>query len=106
VAQWLASLVGPKGDTGPSARVSLPNITLAGQILVGVLAGPRKHTVACTGAQAGDVLVLTPVASMPAGYMQGDACCLVAGQIEVTLYAPAVTLLANYSVAFKVTAIR
>jgi hypothetical protein len=105
-AQWLASLKGDKGDAGPSAKVSLPNVTLAGTIALGVLAGPRKHTVDCAGALAGDVLTLTPAASMPAGYMLGDAVCLVKDRLEVTLYTPQVTLLANYSITVRVTAIR
>jgi hypothetical protein len=43
---------------------------------------------------------------MPTGYMLGDARCAVAGQIEVSVYLPAVTLLANYSIPVKITAVR
>jgi len=102
-AQGLAGTAGP---TGPSAKVALPNVTLTGTIAVGVLAAPRSQTLACTGAVVGDVLVMTPVNAMPAGYMLGDIRCATAGQVEVTLYAPAVTLLATYSIPIKVTAIR
>jgi hypothetical protein len=102
-AQWIASL---KGNTGPSARVSLPNVTLSGTIALGVLAGPRTQTLPCAGAQVGDVLVMTPVNAMPAGYMLGDIRCATANTVEATLYAPAVSLLASYSIPIKVTAIR
>ena len=114
------AIVGPKGDrgepgvagigiqgpTGPSPKVSLPDITIAGTIAVGVLAGPRLHTIACSGALTTDAFVLTPAATMPVGYMLGDARCKTAGQLEVTLYLPAVALLASYSIPVKVTAVR
>ena len=101
-----AGTTGATGATGPSAKIALPSVTLAGSIAVGVLAGPRSQTLACTGAIVGDVLVMTPVNAMPAGYMLGDIRCATAGTVEVTLYAPTVTLLANYSIPIKVTAIR
>lgn len=81
-------------------------MTLTGTILVSALAGPRSQTLACSGAIVGDVLVMTPVNAMPTGYLLGDIRCGTAGQIEVTLYTPSVTLLANYSIQVKVTAIR
>jgi len=95
---------GAKGDTGPSAKVALPNVTLAGTIVLGFLAGSIKFTVSCAGAQVGDVLVLTPANTMPAGFLLGDARCGTAGQIEVSLYAPAI--IGAYSIVVKVTAIR
>lgn len=105
-ATGAAGAAGATGATGPSAKIALPNVTLAGTIAIGVLAGPRSQTLACGGALVGDVLVMTPVGAMPAGYMLGDARCAVAGQVEITLYTPAVALLANYSIPIKVTAIR
>jgi len=101
-----AGATGATGATGPSAKIALPSVTLAGSIAVGVLAGPRSQTLACVGAVVGDVLVMTPMNAMPAGYMLGDIRCATAGTVEVTLYAPAVTLLASYSIPIKVTAIR
>lgn len=98
--------IGLTGATGPSAKVALPNVTLTGTIAIGVLAGPRSQTLACAGAVVGDILVMNPVNAMPAGYMLGDIRCATAGQVEVTLYTPAVTLLANYSIPIRVTAIR
>ncbi len=97
---------GATGPTGPSAKVALPNITLTGTIAVGVLAGPRTQTLACAGALTTDSIVLNPVNAMPAGYLLGDVRCSSAGQLEVTLYTPAVTLLASYSIPVRVTAIR
>ncbi len=97
---------GDTGPTGPSAKVALPNITLTGTIAVGVLAGPRTQTLACAGALTTDSIVLNPVNAMPAGYLLGDVRCSSAGQLEVTLYTPAVTLLASYSIPVRVTAIR
>lgn len=98
--------IGLTGPTGPSAKVALPNITLTGSIAIGVLAGPRSQTLACPGAVVGDILIINPVNAMPAGYMLGDVRCATANQVEVTLYTPAVALLANYSIPVRVTAIR
>lgn len=90
-----------------SEVAALPNITLSGSILLSALAGPKKHVVACVGALPGDRFgQLVPVASMPAGYMLGDIACLVADQVEVTVYLPSVTLLTNYSISVRVTALR
>lgn len=94
------------GPTGPSAKVSLPDITISGTIAVGLLAGPKTHTISCAGAQVTDSFVLTPAGTMPTGYMLGDVRCKSAGQLEVSLYLPQVALLANYSIPVKVTAIR
>ncbi len=97
---------GSTGPAGPSAKVSLPDITISGTIAVGLLAGPKTHTIACAGALVTDSFVLTPAGTMPTGYMLGDVRCKSAGQLEVSLYLPQVALLANYSIPVKVTAIR
>lgn len=89
-----------------SARVPLPNVTLSGTILLGVLAGPRSQSLPCIGALPTDQFVITPVSALPAGYMLGDAFCATAGQITISLYTPAVTLLTNYSIPVRVAAFR
>lgn len=101
IAQMTADIQAAK-----NAVKALPNVTAAGQILLSALAGPRKHTLACVGAVAGDRLYITPVATMPAGYMLGDVFCPANDSIEVSVYLPTVALLTNYSIALKVTALR
>lgn len=99
---------GDKGDTGAAGGsiTVLPNITVAETALVAISAGVRKLTVPCTGALVGDRLQVFPTAGSPAGYQFGDAYCLTAGQVVVTLNAPLLAIGASYSIVCKVVAFR
>jgi hypothetical protein len=106
---------GAAGSSGNAARedhvhpavavpVLLPNVTATGTIVLGAVSGPKKHVLACVGAKLGDRLLMTPVDTMPAGYMLGDIRCNAADQVEITVQIPAVV--ATYSIPIAVTALR
>lgn len=97
-------LTGPAGSPAPAQVVSLPDVTISGTVVLGAVSGPRKQTVDCAGARVGERLQVNPAVTMPAGYMIGDICCLVAGKVEITVQVPAV--LGTYSIPLKVTALR
>lgn len=84
--------------------VALPNVTVAGTILLGAVSGPKSHTVACVGAKVGDRLTMNPVNTVPAGYMLGDVRCSAADTLEITIQLPAV--IASYSIPIAITALR
>lgn len=103
-----------KGAAGAS-WVNLPNVVVTEGGLV-VVGGARKVTVACAGAVVDDCLTAFPlsysqnggaaVKGTPAGYVIGDAVCKTAGQVEISLTGPALTVLVTYAMTLRVKAFR
>lgn len=85
---------------------ALPNVTLYEKTLVARVAGVSSLEVDCLGAQVGDVLTVTPVGKMTAGYMLGAATCEVAGTIQVPVFHPAQAEQVEFNFTVKVYALR
>lgn len=83
----------------------LNDVTLTQTATIAISVGPRQLTVA-TNCQVGDRMFMSPVTTLPAGYMLGDIYCTTAGSAIATVYAPALAIGAGYSIAVHVTAFR
>jgi len=110
-----ASIVGPKGDTGatgpagqaaPTNVFFLANATFGETATLQINAGFRRVTVALNGCLAGDRVLLTPTAALPAGYSLADAYCLTANNLTINVYAPLIVVGGSYSITAKVTVFR
>lgn len=112
-AQGIQGIQGAQGTPGTNGTngtngatwTTLPDVTFSdGGIVIAL--GPRKKSFACVGAIVGDRLAVFAPAGTPAGYVVGDVCCKVAGQVEVSFYGPALTVLVTNTFVLKVLAFR
>lgn len=103
-AQGIQGVQGPAGTN--NVILNLPNVTISQTAGVQLNAGIRQLTVACSGLQVGDRILLTPTAAVPTGYMLGDVVCTTAGQLTVTFTAPLLVIGGSFSITCKVTVFR
>lgn len=100
------SVKGDKGDAGPSGATFIANATITETALsLALLGGVRKVTVIVAGVVPGANYLLFPTAATPAGYAIADVVCLTAGQLQVTITAPALALLTTYTIPVRVVRI-
>ena len=97
---------GPAGIAGPSGATFLGNVTIAQTAVVALPLGPRTVTASLTGCIAGERILVTPLAALPAGYGILDASCFSAGVLTVNIYGPALIIGGNYSISAKITVFR
>ena len=97
---------GATGAAGPSGATFLANVTIAQTATVAIPLGPRLVTVPLSGCLAGERILLTPLAALPAGYGILDASCFTAGVLSVNVYGPALIIGGAYSIAAKTTVFR
>ena len=86
--------------------VTLPNIVIGQTATIAILAGVRRVTSVCVGAQVGDKLLVTPTSQLPAGYMFGESICETSGQIITSVTGPALIIGAAWTSTNRVVAFR
>lgn len=116
-AQWLASLVGPKGSDATDAQVAEqvaawmaahPITTIVGTArltftaTVQIAAGVHDYVVALAGLAVGDALQLTPAAALPTGWAIHGAVVTKAGEMRLTVTTPLLAIGANVTIDLKV----
>lgn len=98
---------GYTGATGPSGATFLTNVTFGQTAAVIIAAGVRSLTVTgVTGLLAGDRILLTPTADLPAGYGLHDAIATSAGTMVIRFTGPVLAVGASFSITAKVTVFR
>ena len=83
-----------------------PNATVSGNTTA-LASGVKKVTVTgITGLLVGDRIMLTPAGTTPTGFGVMDAVCATAGQMEVNVFTPALSVLTAFSIPVKITVFR
>ncbi len=77
-------------------------IEVGGIVAIG---GPKPFKKACPGLKVGDIIEIVPPAT-PDDYLFGIPKCLKDGELSLTVYTPALTLLVKYKWTITVFAIR
>ena len=80
------------------AATALADITITQTATAAIAAGVRTVTVAAPGVKAGDALVALPTATVPAGYLVGQAFASAADKVKISLLAPMLAIGARYSI--------
>lgn len=114
-AEWLASLKGGKGDTGPAGATLIGTVTLGQTATIAIALGIREVTAALTGVVKGGRYIAfcdsyklnggPSVTGRPSGYAIVDCVCNIDGQITLSINAPLLAIGSSYALTCSIVRI-